>query len=1176
MTGSCQVYIDGQATGSPISIGSSGSTPDNMTVGTHRLYVVYMGNADFQPSTSATVTLTVNPAPLTVTAVNQSRTYGNVNPPFTYAITGFMGSDFLNQTELSGAPVFSTTAVDRTSPVGTYPITITQGTLAYADPNYTLSSAQFVTGKLTIAPAPLTISAANVNRPYGQANPALWFGYSGFVNGETLATSDLRGTPSLATLATPASPVGNYVIDLGAGSLTSTDYTFTFASSTLTVTPAVLTVTAGHATRVYGASAPALSYTITGFVNGDTAPTAVTGTPSLDVPGSSVGTYAFTPGLGTLQAANYTFAFQPGTLTVTPATLTVAAQNASRTYGAANPTQTYAITGFVNGETAGTSGLSGAPYLSTTATTTSPAGTYPIVPSLGTLAANNYIFAFQTATLTVTPVALTVAAVNQSRTYGDLNPAFTYSITGFVGSDFLNQTELSGSPSFSTTAVDRISAAGVYPINITQGTLAYADPDYTFNSAQFVSARLTITPAPLSIALNLPAAELTRSYGQANPNLINLTKDNLRYTGFVNGDNQDNALSGAPSVSTLATSSSPVGSYPITVAAGSLYSPNYTFTFQSATLTVAPAVLTVTSVLATSQYGSTTETTQSYTITGFVNGETLGTSDVTGTPGVATSTTATSSVGTYFGTPSLGTLKSTNYTFQFATTPGTGTLTITPAVLTVAADDISRYYGLPNPALAFAISGYVNGETAATSGLTGAPALSTTATVASPVGTYPITLSQGTLAASNYNFQIVTKPGTLTVATARLIVAASSTQRSFGTPNPASFNWVLMREDAPQTAITTADPDPGLSGAPVLSTQANVNSSVGTYSIVPTQGTLSVANPNYFLDVANFQAGTFSITPATLVITANPATRTYGASDPPFTATISGFIIGQSIANSDLTGAPSFTTTATTTSPVGTYTIVPGTGTLKSANYLFAFVSGVYTITPASLLIEANDISQPFGSTPALSASYIGLESGDTAASLIVPPALSTPATINSLPGNYPITVTGASSPNYIISYQNGTYTVQRSPTAATLDGPLLRAALTSPVTFTAAVSSGSGGTIPLSGNLTFYDQFGAIGSVPVVGGKVVFSTSALRVGNYQIYAIYGGDNNYQPSSTITISLMIFNTTPAAAPKPAAPAVAHHAKPSPKPKPAPKPKAHAVAKAKPAVSRAHAVVQGRR
>ena len=80
-------------------------------------------------------------------------------------------------------------------------------------------------------------------------------------------------------------------------------------------------------------------------------------------------------------------------------TLTVTAFNASRLYGVANPAFTYAISGFVNGDTQ--SVVSGAPSLTTTATTSSPDGTYPINAALGTLSAPGYNFAFVNGTLTI-------------------------------------------------------------------------------------------------------------------------------------------------------------------------------------------------------------------------------------------------------------------------------------------------------------------------------------------------------------------------------------------------------------------------------------------------------------------------------------------------------------------------------------------------------------------------------------------------------------------------------------------------------------------------------------------------------------------------------------------------------------------------------------------------------
>ena len=82
---------------------------------------------------------------------------------------------------------------------------------------------------------------------------------------------------------------------------------------------------------------------------------------------------------------------------------------------------------------------------------------------------------------------------------------------------------------------------------------------------------------------------------------------------------------------------------------------------------------------------------------------------------------------------------------------------VTPAALTVTADNQTKAYGAANPALTVSYSGFVNGDTAAS--LTTPPTVSTTATAASAVGTYPITAS-GAVSA-NYTISYVS--GTLTV-----------------------------------------------------------------------------------------------------------------------------------------------------------------------------------------------------------------------------------------------------------------------------------------------------------------------------------------------------------------------------------------------------------------------------
>src|SRR5213079_3470270 len=128
--------------------------------------------------------------------------------------------------------------------------------------------------------------------------------------------------------------------------------------------------------------------------------------------------------------------------------------------------------------------------------------------------------------------------------------------------------------------------------------------------------------------------------------------------------------------------------------------------------------------------------------------ETLATSGVTGSPSLTTTATATSSVasGPYTITAAVGTLAAGNYTFSFAN----GELTVTKASLTVTADDKSRVYGDANPVFTASYGGFKNGETLATSGVTGSPSLTTTATGTSAIGSYAITAGAGTLAAPNY------------------------------------------------------------------------------------------------------------------------------------------------------------------------------------------------------------------------------------------------------------------------------------------------------------------------------------------------------------------------------------------------------------------------------------------
>ena len=137
-TGSVEFY-DGTTDLGPGSIlsGSGNSatstfTTSTLAAGVHSsISAVYTPTGSFVGS-SGSLSQTVNPAPLTVTAVNKSMTYGGTVPALTYTYTGLVNGD--TSATFSGG--LATTATSSSS-VGSYPIT--QGTLA-ATGNYTIGT----------------------------------------------------------------------------------------------------------------------------------------------------------------------------------------------------------------------------------------------------------------------------------------------------------------------------------------------------------------------------------------------------------------------------------------------------------------------------------------------------------------------------------------------------------------------------------------------------------------------------------------------------------------------------------------------------------------------------------------------------------------------------------------------------------------------------------------------------------------------------------------------------------------------------------------------------------------------------------------------------------------------------------------------------------------------------
>ena len=113
---------------------------------------------------------------------------------------------------------------------------------------------------------------------------------------------------------------------------------------------------------------------------------------------------------------------------------------------------------------------------------------------------------------------------------------------------------------------------------------------------------------------------------------------------------------------------------------------------------------------------------------------------------------------------------------------------------------------------------------------------------------------------------------------------------------------------------------------------------------------------------------------------------------------------------------------------MGTYSIAPRRAAVSS-DYAISYQGGMLFVTPATLTITADNKSKICGAAlPALTVSYAGLVNGDTVASLITRPTVTTIATATSLVGAYPITAANAAAADYRIVYVNGVLTITGEP----------------------------------------------------------------------------------------------------------------------------------------------------
>ena len=190
---------------------------------------------------------------------------------------------------------------------------------SFTPSNYSIS---YVNGALTVTPAPLTITAQDVSKVYGQAPTLSGFDTAGLVNSETVGSVTLASTGQVATADVVGSPYAIVASDATGGSFTPGNYTIGYVNGALTVTPAPLTITAQDVSKVYGQTPALLGYDTTGLLNGDTVGSVTLMSLGQLATASAFGSpyviEASDATAGTFTPSNYQMAYVNGELSVTP------------------------------------------------------------------------------------------------------------------------------------------------------------------------------------------------------------------------------------------------------------------------------------------------------------------------------------------------------------------------------------------------------------------------------------------------------------------------------------------------------------------------------------------------------------------------------------------------------------------------------------------------------------------------------------------------------------------------------------------------------------------------------------------------------------------------------------------------------------------------------------------
>ncbi|MCU1693619.1 MAG: Gliding motility-associated C-terminal protein [Frankiales bacterium] len=340
---------------------------------------------------------------------------------------------------------------------------------------------------------------------------------------------------------------------------------------------------------------------------------------------------------------------------------------------------------------------------------------------------------------------------------------------------------------------------------------------------------------------------------------------------------------------------------------------------------------------------------------------------------------------------------------------GNDAFVVNRAALTVTPAATSAMYG-SSPTVGPVYSGFVNGEGPAK--LTTQATCGVVATSVLHVGGHPTACS----GASAANYTVEYKPGTATITRAPLAVTASSSSAAYGTtPDVTAAYEGFAYTDSAASLTTPAS----------CTTTATAASLPGVY---PTTCSGAVSGDYDF----SYSAGKYTVGKGVVTVTASSPTMTYGSDAPAVTPSYAGFV-GDRNSTSASFQSPTCTTTAGPTTHVADTAPITTCSGAKDPAYDFVYVPGRVSVQAAAVTLTADDASKVYGdAVRPVGSSAKGLKNDQTSAALGAACATAAMAGSPVLPAGYATTCSGATNPDYDVTYVPGTLTVTPRPLTIT------------------------------------------------------------------------------------------------------------------------------------------------